>query len=420
MKKIYLIMAAVLCMSLQSCIQEEKPLFDKSPAERMEAYLSEFGSLLESSADGWLLEYYAEAEQSYGGYAYILKFEDGEVTAYFQLAKDLEKSVTSYYKLVTDDGPVLTFDTYNEYLHFFSTPDIYDYEAMQGDYEFRLVGKNDSGTEVLLQGKRTNNYMKLRKFNGDPVEYLAKSLEVKSGTAAPVYSIEVGDVKGECALAGNVMQFRYIPAGTDVPVTGRKAFCYTDTGIRLYEPMTVAGMELYEFTFDSAAKALISDDAPVKIVNVYLPLSELVSFGDWFISRSNLGEYAAGKMTEAHEGILDTFGGFLVIILGDYFGQGWGLNALVNAEYLGIYGMDITPVAENKVTIAYNAAENDSNADAFLEYGAAPLLDPFGTVAEPKTFTLSADDQKNPTWILLTDDSNPDNTIRLTRELMLF
>jgi len=109
-----------------------------------------------------------------------------------------------------------------------------------------------------------------------------------------------------------------------------------------------------------------------------------------------------------------------VIILGDYFGQGWGLNALVNAEYLGIYGMDITPVAENKVTIAYNAAENDSNADAFLEYGAAPLLDPFGTVAEPKTFTLSADDQKNPTWILLTDDSNPDNTIRLTRELMLF
>jgi len=283
-------MAAVLCMSLQSCIQEEKPLFDKSPAERMEAYLSEFGSLLESSADGWLLEYYAEPEQSYGGYAYILKFEDGEVTAYFQLAKDLEKSVTSYYKLVTDDGPVLTFDTYNEYLHFFSTPDIYDYEAMQGDYEFRLVGKNDSGTEVLLQGKRTNNYMKLRKFNGDPVEYLAKSLEVKSGTAAPVYSIEVGDVKGECALAGNVMQFRYIPAGTDVPVTGRKAFCYTDTGIRLYEPMTVAGMELYEFTFDSAAKALISDDAPVKIVNVYLPLSELVSFGDWFISRSNLGE----------------------------------------------------------------------------------------------------------------------------------
>jgi len=420
MNKIYLIIAgALLGMSLQSCILEDKPLFDKSPAERMEEYLSEFSTLLESSEDGWLLEYYAEAEQSYGGYAYILKFDEGKVTAYFQLAEELEKTETSLYKLVTDDGPVLTFDTYNKYIHFFATPDIYDYEALQGDYEFRIIDKNESETEILLQGKRTNNHMKLRKFDGDPVKYLARSLEVEAGAAAPVYSIEVGDIKGECALAGNVMQFRYLPAGTEIPVTGRKAFCYTDTGIRLYEPMELEGIELYEFTFGADAEAMISEDGKVKISNIYLPLSELVTFGDWFISRDNLGKYAYGKMMEANDGILDIFGGFQAIILGDYFGYGWGLNVLVNAEYLGIYGMDIKAVADDKITVLYNADENTANADVFLEYGAAPLLQPFG-VTRPKTFTLRADDEKNPTWILLTDDSNPDNTIKMTRDVVLF
>lgn len=421
MKKIYLIITAILGMSMMSCLKEEKPLFDKSPAERMDAYLSEFGELLESSKDGWLLEYYAEEEQSYGGYAYILDFKDGEVTAHFQLAEQLETTRTSYYKLVPDDGPVLTFDTYNEYLHFFSTPDIYDYEALHGDYEFRLLGKNDSGTEIMLQGKRTGNYMKLRRFDGDPVEYLEKSLQVEEGMSAPVYSIEIKGMKGECALAGNYFQYRYTPEGSEQSVKGGTAFCYTDTGIRLYQPVEVEGIELYEFTFDSADEALNSNDGPVKIKNVYLPLSELVTFGDWFISRDNLGAYPYAQMMEAHENLIEDFGGVLAINLGDYFGQGWGLNVLVEQEYLGIFGLEITPVSDNRIQVAYKPSENSPNAEAFLEYGdAAPLLLPFGTEAEPKSFILSADNEKNPQSMLLTDESDPDNVIGITRTLVLF
>ena len=82
--------------------------------------------------------------------------------------------------------------------------------------------------------------------------------------------------------------------------------------------------------------------------------------------------------------------------------------------------MDITPVADDKITVAYDAAENMADADWFLTKGAGPLLLPFGTMTEPKSFTLSADDEKNPTWILLTDESNPDNTIKMTRKVILF
>ena len=85
MKKIYLVLLAVLGMTVTSCLMEEKDLFDKTPAERMEAYLDEYQSILTSSENGWLLEYYAEENQSYGGYAYVLKFTTADVTAWFQL-----------------------------------------------------------------------------------------------------------------------------------------------------------------------------------------------------------------------------------------------------------------------------------------------------------------------------------------------
>lgn len=412
-------MAAVLGMTLQSCLMEEKQLFDKSPAERMDAYLSEIGAVLESSENGWLLEYYAEDEQSYGGYAYVLKFEKGEVTAYFQLADDLEETKTSYYKLVADDGPVLTFDTYNEYIHYFSTPNIQDYQAMQGDYEYRLLGKNDEATEIYVEGKRTNNRMTLRKFEGDPVEYLAKSLEVEVEATAPSYSFEVGGAKGVCALAGNILEFEYTPAGSEEPVSGSSAYCFTDKGIRLYAPIEVEGVEVNEFTFDFTALAMTSVDGSVKIANVYPPLSEQIMIGDWFISRKGLGTFGVQKMEAVNAGGISNFGGVGALILGNYFEAGWGLNFFVNAGYLGVYGLDITAVADDKVTIQYNAAKNLVNADTFISYGSAPMLEIFGATA-PKSFTMTADDVKKPTWILLTDESNPDNTIMLTKAFSMF
>ena len=89
MKKIYLILLAVMSLAFTSCLMEEKEIFDKTPAERMDAYLEEYRSILSSNEEGWLLQYYAEEEQSYGGYAYVLKFTQDDVTAWFQLADDV-------------------------------------------------------------------------------------------------------------------------------------------------------------------------------------------------------------------------------------------------------------------------------------------------------------------------------------------
>ena len=405
-------MAAVLGMTFQSCLMEEKQLFDKTPAERMDAYLSEFGQVLESSEGGWLLEYYAEDEQSYGGYPYILKFANGEVTAYFQLADDLEETKTSYYKLVADDGPVLTFDTYNEYIHYFSTPDIVNYQALQGDYEYRLVGKNDAGTELYVQGKRTMNNMVLRKFEGDPVEYLAKTLEVEAEATAPSYTFEFGDVKGVCALGGNYLEFEY--TANEETVEGGSAFCFTDTGIRLYKAIEVDGVEITEFTFNFETSSMTSNTGAVKIVNVYPPLSEQITIGNWSIVGSGLGAYGQQIVNAVNATNIGALGGIGALILGNYTGSGWGLNLYVNAGYWGVYGIDMTVVADDKVTTVYNASKNAINANTFISYGSGQLLNFIGN-GTPITYTLTADDVRKPNWIRFTDDSNPDNVITFVK-----
>ena len=63
MKKIYLILLAVLGMAVTSCLMEEKELFDKTPAERMDAFLTEYQTVLASAEGGWLLQYYPEENQ---------------------------------------------------------------------------------------------------------------------------------------------------------------------------------------------------------------------------------------------------------------------------------------------------------------------------------------------------------------------
>ena len=149
MKRLSYILIFALSLLTTSCLIEEKEVFDKTPAERMDAFLAEYKTLLESSENGWLFEYYPQKDQAYGGYNYILKFKDGYVTAWLELAA---KEETSTYKMTPDDGPVLSFVTYNANLHFFAeaTPDMY--QGLQGDYEYNLLGKSEDGTEIYVKG----------------------------------------------------------------------------------------------------------------------------------------------------------------------------------------------------------------------------------------------------------------------------
>ena len=49
-----LILATLL---MQGCLKEQEDLFDKKPTERLEIFLDKFQNVLESSEDGWVMDY---------------------------------------------------------------------------------------------------------------------------------------------------------------------------------------------------------------------------------------------------------------------------------------------------------------------------------------------------------------------------
>ena len=61
-----------------------------------------------------------------------------------------------YLRYIAKGGPVLTFNTYNKFMHEFATPSVSSYQAKQGDYEFYLTSKSDNtitlrGTNQVIQ-----------------------------------------------------------------------------------------------------------------------------------------------------------------------------------------------------------------------------------------------------------------------------
>ena len=421
MKKIYLVLLAALGLTFTSCLMEEKELFDKTPAERMDAYLGEYRTLLASSEQGWVLQYFPEETQAYGGYAYVLKFTMDEVTAWFQLDNDVATPVTSLYKMTPDDGPVLTFDTYNENIHYFATPDASNYEALHGDYEFRVVGKSADASVIYMKGKRTNNNYNLVKFTGDPVEYLNGCNTVQTAMTAPAYSMTLNDKTYECTLRGNIFQYTYTytegegEEAVEVAEDYGSAFCYTPTGISFYTPVAIDGVEYEGLVYNAEAGTLATPDGKAVVNQIIPPLNEYFILGDWYITYSNVGSFGKPYFNVVKNALAGIGEQLLLAYLGSSMYGKWGLNFYTTtgaSNYKGGLYMNYQLEGEDKITMQFAMAGGGDGVWYHNNASFAYILNVFGYSA-PRTFTITADDNKAPTYILLTEDANPKNTIKL-------
>lgn len=406
MKKIYLVLLAALGLTFTSCLMEEKELFDKTPAERMDAYLEEYRNILASNEDGWLLQYYADA----GGYAYVLKFTKSDVTAYFQLADDVTVPVTTLYKMTPDDGPVLAFDTYNEYLHFFATPNTSDYEALHGDYEFRIIGKNADASEVYVKGRRSGIDLKLVKFSGDPAQYLAACNAIGEAMTAPAYEAVVDATTYSVVKSNNSIQFSYTVGEGEAATSESVAFdyCYTPEGVDFYQPVEIAGQTYSNLVFDAATTTLVSEDGKVTIATIFPPLNKQFVDADWAIDLEGCSDYARTQFEKGFNAIAAKGYPFNVAFIGDYYYGTWGFNVNFGG-YGGVLNFTYELIGEDQISMTC-AMTGGGNGVTFHNWGLYESLRPLGYGVE-KTFTLTADNPKIPTYIVMTDNANPDNVI---------
>lgn len=263
-KSLFIFLAAASLLSVQSCLKEQADIFDKPSSTRLEEFVQNVQKTLTSSASGWVMEYYPGIGQSYGGYAYHLLFtENGEVTAISEL--DPEESYTSYYTMTKDNGPVLSFDTYNEVLHYFATPSSSEYEAKGGDFEFTVLSCDPEA--IVMLGKRSGNRYTLRPFavGGEPKAYIKKVLEMSESLMAASVKGNIGtlEVLGDVNLDSRCVKFAYekTEAGDS---TLFMPFMFTPEGIRAYKPVTLGGVTFQDLKYDEDANTLTAQDVKLQ------------------------------------------------------------------------------------------------------------------------------------------------------------
>lgn len=240
------LLIALPALLLQSCLHDQEDKFSEASSLRLQEAIETAHKALYTNQTQWVLDYYPKAGQYYGGYSMVLKFDEEKVTAW-RLKEEEEKTAAdpsiivkdeSSYSMTNNYGPVLTFDTYNNAIHYFSTPrgNSSWYQAMEGDFEFVVdsVGQD----KIKLHGKRSQNTMYLRALTEEPVEYLTKAAAMYDDF---IYSTSSFVNNGQEVPVQFDLDYRKVVMNPGKDNESSVAFCFTSDGLRFYKPVIING-----------------------------------------------------------------------------------------------------------------------------------------------------------------------------------
>lgn len=399
--KFIILLLALSALLFQSCLKDQEDIFDKPSSLRMQEVLDKTKAALTGNENGWSLDYFPDRNLSYGGIAYAIQFKGSTATVFSQ---ESDKSESSLYKLTNDDGPVLSFDSYNSLMHAYATPSISEYEAKDGDFEFIIMDVQDD--IITLKGKRSGNIMHMHRLSKPAKDYIddVKSMEEKMYSNK--YAIMID---GDSIIASRT---KHVFMFTD-PKTGKSMdipFVTNTTGFEFYEPVSIRDKTVSGFTYSTDGIWKTPEDKSVALVGISQTLSELLITQNWFfkasaISPEALKYFNMAKNGSAGEGevvnylilgpnnILDYSGAFGI----SFISGGYGGSLIIDAEALDdtTVGLWFTMQGEGDGIWYFHNANYDYLISALT-----------GTMGY--TYTLSADDPKKPTWIKMEQLENPD------------
>ena len=249
-----ILLLVVSSVAFTSCLKDDDEVFGDSSSARLQAAMKQAKAVLRGAENGWVMDYYIGEESSSGGYAFIVKFDSLTCTAMSEATDTVD---TSYYKMTTDNGPVLTFDTYNQVLHQFATPSSDEYEGQHADFEFLIMSATPE--LVVMKGKRTGNLIYLHPLQRDAKAYLEDvnamrdSLIVSSGVGT------IGDMTINATFDLDSRQAEFVNPN-DTSMHESCAFTFTDTGIRFNKTVDFAPKPISGFAFDAATNKLTCTD----------------------------------------------------------------------------------------------------------------------------------------------------------------
>ena len=425
MKKILYLIVFFTSILLFSCSPQEDDLFDDSSSNRIDAALKAHKQVLKSAENGWLMEFFPAAGQAYGGYNLLASFTEDEAEFAGENALSTETS-KGMYSLKQSAGPVLTFDTYNEIFHFFSNPnsDISGVGkkgvAMGGDFEFLIIKATQDS--IILKGKKTANRIVMTPLAKDVVwsDFIDEINDADDVMTFKSFEYHVNGKTIPVTVNYRTLSFTYTDESGN-EVKEKASYIQTAKGYKLYKPITIEGLTVSEFIYDSGAETFAAkENIDAKLLPIIPPLNQQLVTGDWYFKFSGLGAFGKTYWNHTKVNGLDRDGEQLYFAYMGLDANGkyaFNFGVLGDQLYRGALQFKYTLIGENKVTYNF-AGTGDPNggfyySNVLFNYIIVPITG-------PRTYTLSSDDIKNPTWIKLSDDSDPKNTIILSSSQVLF
>lgn len=449
MKKLYkfsAIAAVLMSASLASCNHEEADIFDQSAAHRTEEARKMYKEILLDKGGKWQMEYFTTEEEH--GYVYLFTFRnDGTVTIsgnneYITKLTNIDSNVPSYgsetsmWTILSDNGPVLSFNSYNTIFHLFATPeDIPGTERDEqgyghsGDYEFDLM--KFSNDTLYLEGKKNGAEIIMTRIapETDDETYLNEVVALADSffnAKVPAVYVNLPGGYRHVVLDGATQLPKFYPETGDyiTEYVGRNAII-THDGFTLGKPLTLRDSidgndyTIQHFIRQKDGSLLCTDDNRITITAD--ALNKVVG-DERLLWRVNAAD-CKGELGTAFAGLNTGFkaynGSSLV-----YFNI--GLNVLNNTKSpytmvvriktkRGSYlNMSVPYTVEyiGKDEIKFVLGEMDSNMKTFIDK--VPAFQTMMNKLASSTFKCSSNSLIAPVNMVLTDSSDASSALGIS------
>lgn len=427
---------AIAVASLVACSPETDRVFDEDASQRIAEFNAGLKETLMAAPNGWRMEYYASS--TYGGYNLLLKFTDTQVTAASEQFGSSQPSgigsdgkavtATSHYNIDQSMGSILSFDTYNEVIHYYSDPKNpdgvgTDGEGMSGDFEFRV--QSYCSDSIVMKGKKNSKKIVMYPIPEDQTweDVLTEISTTDDYMNSSSYDFIVEGSERSVSVVKSYRRllFSYtLDSGSDTTVYC--PYITTAEGYKFYEPATVDGTTVTGFLKGDTNDYFYSMNNSQARIETYVPkLAESLSTGMWFISYDYLGAYAQPSWDDFREqlkttGINNTKERLYWAYIGTSNGKtGMFLNAGGTTIKQGITFTTLNDEGD-EVRLRWNSSvqSNKDDRDYYNKYGLKEAMEPFvGSGSTGRSFKLTTDSQRHPSYIILSDMDEPTNVIQL-------
>lgn len=417
-KSKYIILSIICLLGLSACSNEDPNIFDKSSAQRLNEAVKNYNTLLCSSEDGWAMEYFPNPDEQ--GYTFLMKFNKStavEIAAQNKWTNNKMVTESSFFEVIADNGPVLTFNTYNSIFHFFSTPEDLpgtdeneDGRGFFGDYEF-IVMKTDDNT-VTLKGKKRGLDIFLHRLpvGQDWAGYFAELAAIDKSLFSSKISTLILNAGGEkytiTNSANHIMHI--VPEGGDaISQTTKVPFIVTKTGIRFVEPFKgdneAFSVQSFAIAEDGSLKST-DDNASTIAAPVPSELIKLENYA-WRIDKASYG----GKFVDAYNKVVTESKTELGTVFTyfqfkyDPISKNYCLG-FKNGKYTGMIYIDIATGSNTSVSFSSEYL-GDNNGTIHLDR--APAYKEFVDLLCSSEFTVISDSAISPSKLTFTSKTNP-------------